>query len=254
MTLEDGLDPGTTYPRHSHGDWELLLVTQGSMRVVTGNKEAQGAVGSIFIRPPRVPHQEWCTSSVPLKVSILFFKFPPQCGLRPPAEAFDVDGRIHNLLRWLVRYQGVLPHRHRVMDGVVEGVLMDCSAPHRHPGSNPFDKLIQHVSRHLAEVYSVDSMAKIAAMSRSRFAFAFSSHMGLSPMAYSPDPPGRSLPAHPGNRRPPARDRPSNRFPRRVRALPRLSPRPGSFTQQPAQAIIPGGCGRKRVSPAPGLL
>lgn len=180
------MDPGATFPRHSHKSWELVLITQGALRTKTKQSESQGVAGSILIRPPGTTHEELCTSNVGLKVQVIFWK--PRCDTvqlsRLPRESFDATGRVHHAMSWLYELHETPDVARHYLDELLGLILLECVRTTKPGITNRWSNVTAYVHQHLAESLTLDQMARIAGMSRNYFVEEFHREIGLSPMAY----------------------------------------------------------------------
>ena len=181
-----GLDPGTTFPRHAHTSWELLLITQGALRTKTNEGEDRHAAGSILIRPPGVFHEELCTSSVGLKVQVVFWKPLRKTAelSQLPLQCFDVNGRVSHAMSWLYDLHQTPSLARHYLDELLGLILIECVRTSQSRLTNRWSPVTAYVQQHLAEPLKLDDMARIGGMSRNYFVQEFHREMGVSPMAY----------------------------------------------------------------------
>jgi AraC-like DNA-binding protein len=185
-TSISGLDPGETFPPHSHTSWELLLITQGALRTKTKQSESRGVTGSIFLRPPWMTHEEMCTSNVGLKVQVIFWKPRRDAAQlrRLPQESFDATGRVHQAMSWLYDLHQTPDLARYHLDELLDLILLECARTAQPRITNRWSNVTAYVHQHLAGPLTLDQMARIAGMSRNYFVEEFHREIGLSPMAY----------------------------------------------------------------------
>jgi AraC-like DNA-binding protein/quercetin dioxygenase-like cupin family protein len=177
--------PGWRAPAHKHssGIWELLLVTQGVMGVSTDGKESRGAVGSIYIYPPKWVHQESCLSKVELRMQALLWKdASPSASL--PLQTFDQGGYVHQALSWMQNLQSEPAFRHAILNRLLEVILFECTRRRDAGETDRISEVARYIDDHAGERLNVERLAKIACMSKSHFAHEFRRRTSLSPMAY----------------------------------------------------------------------
>ena len=169
---------------HAHSDiWELLLVTQGVMGVSVDGKESRGAIGSIFIYPPKVVHQEASLSKVELRMDALVWKGPAKAGSLA-LQTFDPGGYVQQALAWMRDLQSEPAFRHAILNRLLEVLLFECS---RHRNASEVDRISQvarYIDDNAGEPLNVTLLSKIACMSESHFAHEFRRRTGSTPMAY----------------------------------------------------------------------
>jgi AraC-like DNA-binding protein len=155
------------------------------MGVSTEGKESRGSVGSVFIYPPRIAHQESCLSTMDLEMFTAIWKYPSNGDAeKPPREAFDTVGRIAHALGWMEDLQGSLGRRHPMLDKLLQVTLFECSRSQRTPGTSRISLVLAYIQDHLAEPLPIKQLACIACMSESHFAHEFRRQTGLSPISH----------------------------------------------------------------------
>jgi AraC-like DNA-binding protein len=187
--------PGWGAPLHAHSDyWEMILIRQGAMTVVIGDNQKTSSVGSIFIYPPNIPHQERCVSSINLEIHTVHFRAPdlvapPTSALAAlptaPMEAFDRSGHLGDAMAWLDDMQDELENWKGTLDSLLQIILTECSRPKSAPvPDDRFSRVRVYIENNLSEPITVEQLAKSVAMSESRFAHEFRRMTGFSPKAY----------------------------------------------------------------------
>ena len=152
---------------------------------MSGKKESLGVAGSVFIRPPKMTHEEYCTSKVGLKVQVIFWKpRSPQRVGRLPEQSFDAKGHILHAMTWLYDLQERIDLGHDYMDELLGLILLECAESAQPRLTNRWSKVTAYIHENLAEPLSLSLLAQMVGMNKNYFVEEFHRDMGISPMAY----------------------------------------------------------------------
>jgi AraC-like DNA-binding protein len=169
---------------HQHsGVWELLLITQGVIGVSIDGQEMRGAVGSIYIYPPKLVHQESSLSRSELRMQTLVWRNSSEAS-NLPLQTFDQGGYVHQALSWMQNLQSEPAFRHAILNRLLEVILFECTRRRDTGKTDRISEVARYIDDNAGERLNVERLAKIACMSKSHFAHQFRLRTSLSPMAY----------------------------------------------------------------------
>lgn len=156
-----------------------------------GDPQARGA-GYVLLRPGAKPVESWSASSELLLVGCRDVPAPPLGANGQWRQDPSVQTLAHEMRRGLLMSQRPpLPYfehlaRALVLAGLAAAERRKARRAARLPTPR-LDRVLREVEERLREPLSVDQLARLAGMSRARFADAFKETMGQSPMAYVRD-------------------------------------------------------------------
>ena len=143
--------------------------------------------GDILLCPPRVLHKGWTDKDRPLETVWIPFR----CGFQGQAPKrlvvhHDARGRIAELIQWMLENQaedGMALQAEQ--ETFLRAILLDLERREGGPHARPewIMRVREHIRQHLAEALTVETLARIAGLSRSRFLHAYKQIMGVTPMA-----------------------------------------------------------------------
>jgi len=169
---------------HSHADKEeLLLVLSGRMRVMFNDRAVEGGPGLIVCYPRGCVHQERSVGTGQLRLWCAAFAGADSL----PLASRDTQGRASRGLGWIrdLRLSGA-------DDATVQGIWSAVLHEVRQGATTEDDAGEQsamtavraYAQEHLHRPLTLDALADVAGLSRSRFVECFRAAVGTSPVKY----------------------------------------------------------------------
>lgn len=186
-------DYAIDYPGVLADLWTLMITTHGHMTIDHGNEIAEGRRGSVSLLMPGEPHRFRATQWEVYTLQGLLV--PPLCALLRTRgicrgttwrQAISEEGLA--ALQEIFSYPkeaGLAPYRAAVLlESLVLGVIRRQEAHAEQPTVMRLQDIVRYLQMNPATPLTVTDMARMAALSRSRFTYLFQQEVGLSPYAF----------------------------------------------------------------------
>jgi AraC-like DNA-binding protein len=173
-------DPNWRMPRHRHTHHELIVVKNGSMLLKTNEGEIVATRRDMLFYKAGLVHEESSRKGDP--VNTLFVAFRAGQWLPPfPLRMRDSEGRVTDLLSWLVRD---LRQGRPALDchPLLRTVIQELSWLLNRPQDPWRDAIRSHLMKNFAGAISLGDIAWRAGMSRFAFIRKFKRLTGRTPM------------------------------------------------------------------------
>ncbi|CAN5451147.1 hypothetical protein BH10PLA1_BH10PLA1_22010 [soil metagenome] len=169
---------------HAHADKEeLLLVLSGRMRVQFADRAVEGGPGLVVCYPRNCVHRERSIGSGQLRLWCVAFS---HAGPLPLASR-DTFGRASRGLGWIrdLQLTGVTDAAVQgIWSAVLHEVRLGESSSANTNGEPAMIAVRAYLQEHLHRRISLDALADVAGLSRSRFVECFRAAVGTSPVRY----------------------------------------------------------------------
>lgn len=190
-----------TLRTHGSGDYLLILTLGGSGRITFKGDLWETRPGDVLLYEPSA-YQDYGTSQQTRKWHLLWAHFAPGAGreawLDWPRIAPGIrllrfpPGKARSSFAAALRRAGVLSHRKGAWFAELAANALNEALIHAArqaaDGEAPRDprihRVLEAIAGNVAEWKSVDSMARLAGLSTSRFAHLFRSSLGMTPLAF----------------------------------------------------------------------
>ncbi len=171
-----------TLPGH-HTNHELIYVIQGRLHVAGNGRTLTGSAGDMFLYPAGAMHEERSDAETPMESLLLAFSCPLESDtgillLRDPR------GRIVEILRWL--YEDAITGRDiagREYHTFLAAILSEFDRALNEPSEAWVEQVRRHIREHISEPLALDTLARVAGLSRYHFVRTYKQATGLTPMA-----------------------------------------------------------------------
>lgn len=193
------VDGGTRLEREAgYPHWTAGFMLEGQIEVSTETQLLRVQEQACVIIAPRTPYELTITR----KQNQIWMIFDPRESLREHLLAAsrnqkayklsfhrepdwrEIHEGLESLLHW---WNGDPPHL-ALAENAMERVLLTAAWIHEGQDQTSPDsrlvKVVDHISRELGNELTIESLAKVAGLSASRFAHVFKDQMGVTPMAY----------------------------------------------------------------------
>ena len=193
------VDGGTRLEREAgYPHWTAGFMLKGRFELTTRHKLFRVEARGCAIIPPNTPYE----LKISRKQDQIWMIFDPREhlleSLIPKGRSvgvrtirFDDDGvwiDIRDGLEALLRWWSREPPHLALAENAMEKVLLTACWEDEGRRQDPVDmrsaKVVGHITHHLAEELSVESLAALAGLSPSRFAHLFKDQMGVTPMGF----------------------------------------------------------------------
>lgn len=171
---------------HAHQEWEFLYFLSGSGRITTPDGTLSPQPYHIVAYPPGLPHEEVTSPADPEETIFLQI----EAGGTPPVGAYLLLPDVSGQMGWLCEHifaeystGGSTPLANsltRAFLYLIERVWENAVSV-KHDAA---DIVVQYIRANYAHDISLDSLAKIACVSKTRLVHVFSTRVGMSPFAY----------------------------------------------------------------------
>lgn len=172
---------------HAHNGIELILVTKGVCRIDVGEMKLNGANGTLFILPGKIPHNQVNDSEV--GTIYVSFKSPLKFNHHP--RTLQADSWIS---QWLSDICVLSEKTNIKIDEIAYGLL--CSIVNRieqlekikhrqlelHPS---LVRALQHIEHNLEKALTLEDIAQAAGISKSFLSSIFKQQLNTGPINYS---------------------------------------------------------------------
>ena len=181
------MEPGWRVSPLAHNFLELNYVLSGRVYIRAGRRTTIAEAGDIVLCPPGVLHKGWTDKDQPLETVWIPFGggFQGQAPRRLVVH-HDARGRIAELVQWMLDNQaedslGLQAEQ----ETFLRAILLDFERREGGAHARPewIMRVHEHIRQHLAEALTVETLARIAGLSRSRFLHAYKQIMRVTPMA-----------------------------------------------------------------------
>lgn len=179
-------DSKWTMAVHAHQEWEFLYFLRGSGRITIPDATLSPHPYHIVAYPPGLPHEEVTSPADPEETIFLQIIATGT----PPVGAHLLLPDVHGEMGWLCERiftefdsAGSTPLANaltRAFLYMVERVWENAVSV-KHDAA---DIVVQYIRANYAKDISLDGLAKIACVSKTRLVHVFSSRVGMSPFAY----------------------------------------------------------------------
>jgi len=172
-------DPAWHLPAHLHPFHELIVIMGGRMRLKTQAGAVTAGAGEMFFYHAGLLHEE--TSDPKDPVQTRFLSFRAKTGAPYPMQMRDVDGRVGQVISWLVadaQAGRTMAESHHHL----QSILGELDRLQSEPADPWLVKVRNHLWRHFREELTLDELARSAGMSRFAFARKFKALSGATPM------------------------------------------------------------------------
>lgn len=182
------LPVGWTCAAHSHErDWQMLVLLRGEMEAVVAGREYRAGVGEVLIYPAGVEHAERQVGARPVDAIFVGFRRSAEGGAdsgeAPPIHARDTAGHASRLASWMVERAPAHDEAAQdFLDAQLDLLLRELRTPTH--ADDLVGRVRSFVRQNLASELSLEKLARVAGLSRYRFAHVFRDASGLAPAAF----------------------------------------------------------------------
>ena len=172
---------------HSHPFCELVVVLRGEERVAIGGTPFLCAPGHLVFYPPKCVHEECQSGPETLDFLCLDFEWPT-CPVSMPYMIHDRQGRVKELVRWLMaEVRAEFSGRPGYLDAVTGMVAVELLRLLEGSSEEPLASVFEYVQEHFHEPISLDDLAACSRLNKFHLVRTFRDRTGMTPMEYVRD-------------------------------------------------------------------
>ena len=177
------VNPISSYPAHTHAEWEVIIVTQGALTAIIDGKEYALGVGDVTVIPPGTVHD-----NISDGLYVDAFLRATRLDFNAPAVVHDSDGSIMELFKMLNKVMTEKDLNYsKIADSLTATICayikrqMNHSAP-----SYPFvDKLKSRIYENLSNAdFDISSQIKKIGFNSDYLRRCFKEASGETPLEY----------------------------------------------------------------------
>ena len=171
-------------PLHRHAaNHETIVVFSGRIRTDIAGQVLLGSKGDVLLYPAGQDHHEQAVGDEGLETCFVAWAGAP--APKGPLKAFDRDGRMGFLARWLAEIATPFaPEQQRLADSLLEALLAEYQHCVAASDSDVVLRVKRYVQANLARPLALEDLAAAAGLSKFHFARVFAVSAGVPPMQF----------------------------------------------------------------------
>jgi AraC-like DNA-binding protein len=162
----------------------MIVVMRGVLRVDTGGAQVKGGAGDVLFYHAGAVHEERSDSADPAETTFVAFEWTTQDSRPRPVLTHDTQGRIRELIRWLMQEWNAQPGPAN-MDlclCFLQTILGEWRRLMSHRESALAGRVRSFLREHIAEDLTLSDLAAAAGMSRFHLVRRYRAETGHTPM------------------------------------------------------------------------
>jgi len=178
------IPPNSHYEPHTHAYHEMVLVQKGRFRSHVAGNEHILQPGSVIVYPVGCMHEEWAEDDKPVMTWACGFRWD-RFGEGPVAPCQDSRGRIQDLMAWMaMEFHEKREGRSTGEDipAILQTILAEIKRLNVGETHAIVEQVRLFVRHNLANPFTLDDLARVAAISKSHFVRQFKQLTGRTPM------------------------------------------------------------------------
>jgi len=175
-------DPAWHCPIAHHPNHELIVPVDGAITVAEGNRKMHAGVGSVFIYPAGVEHEEWSDPKFPLHSIFMAFTCPGMDRM-PVTVIQDARHVIREIVARIYADRdassaAAIEQRHYFLQAILAEILRSLGKE-----DQPMVASVRrHIRSHIADMLTLDDLAKVGDLSKFHFLRLYREATGRTPM------------------------------------------------------------------------